>query len=50
MRATAPAAISGGGVMRHPLVNIITHPTNRLVPHRPGYDLDYDELFAASAK
>jgi DNA polymerase (family 10) len=31
--------------MRHPLVNLITHPTNRLVPHRPGYDLDYERLF-----
>jgi DNA polymerase (family X) len=31
--------------MRHPLVSLITHPTNRLVPHRPGYDLDYDRLF-----
>jgi DNA polymerase (family 10) len=34
--------------MRHPLVAIITHPTNRLVPHRPGYDLDYDRLFDAA--
>ena len=31
--------------MRHPLVAMITHPTNRLVPHRAGYDLDYDRLF-----
>ena len=31
--------------MKHPLVTLITHPTNRLVPHRPGYDLDYDALF-----
>lgn len=31
--------------MRHPLVAIITHPTNRIVPHRRGYDLDYDRLF-----
>lgn len=31
--------------MDHPLVNIITHPTNRLVPHRAGYELDYDRLF-----
>jgi DNA polymerase (family 10) len=34
--------------MRHPLVTAITHPTNRLVPHRPGYDLDYDRLFEAA--
>jgi DNA polymerase (family X) len=31
--------------MKHPLVTIITHPSNRLVPTRRGYDLDYDRLF-----
>jgi DNA polymerase (family 10) len=31
--------------MRHPLVAVIAHPTNRLAPHRPPYDLDYDRLF-----
>jgi hypothetical protein len=31
--------------MQHPLVTLITHPTNRLVPDRRGYDLDYDRLF-----
>jgi DNA polymerase (family X) len=31
--------------MRHPLVTMLTHPTNRLVPGRRGYDLDYDRLF-----
>jgi DNA polymerase (family 10) len=31
--------------MNHPLVAMITHPTNRLVPYRAGYDLDYDRLF-----
>jgi DNA polymerase (family 10) len=31
--------------MAHPLVTLITHPTNRLVPTRGGYDLDYDRLF-----
>ena len=31
--------------MKHPLVTLITHPTNRQVPHKPGYDLDYDALF-----
>jgi DNA polymerase (family 10) len=36
--------------MRHPLVTLITHPTNRLVPHRPGYDLDYDHLLEAAAE
>jgi DNA polymerase (family 10) len=34
--------------MRHPLVNVITHPANRLVAHRPGYDIDYDRLFATA--
>jgi DNA polymerase (family 10) len=34
--------------MRHPLVAMITHPTNRVVPHRLGYDLDYAELFDAA--
>jgi DNA polymerase (family 10) len=36
--------------IRHPLVTIITHPTNRLVPHRRGYDLDYDRLIAAAVE
>ncbi len=31
--------------MRHPLVTMITHPTNRMVPHRAGYDLDWDRVF-----
>ena len=31
--------------MKHPLVTLITHPTNRQVPYKPGYDLDYDALF-----
>jgi DNA polymerase (family 10) len=38
------------GAMNHPLVTIITHPTNRLVPHRKGYDLDYDRLFALAVE
>jgi DNA polymerase (family 10) len=29
---------------------MITHPTNRQLPHRPGYDLDYDRLFALAAE
>jgi DNA polymerase (family 10) len=33
------------GAMKHPLVNVITHPSNRQVPYKPGYDLDYDALF-----
>lgn len=36
--------------MQHPLVTMITHPTNRVVPTRPGYDLDYDRLFEAAAE
>jgi DNA polymerase (family X) len=32
--------------MKHPLVTLITHPSNRIVPNRPAYDLDYDRLFA----
>ena len=31
--------------MKHPLVTLITHPTNRIVPSRHRYDLDYDRLF-----
>jgi DNA polymerase (family 10) len=38
------------GAMRHPLVTIITHPSNRLVPYRPGYDIDYDRLFALAVE
>jgi DNA polymerase (family 10) len=34
--------------MRHPLVHIVTHPTNRLVPSRAGYQLDEERLFAAA--
>jgi DNA polymerase (family 10) len=36
--------------MRHPLVTVITHPTNRVVPHRRGYQLDYDRLFELAAE
>jgi DNA polymerase (family 10) len=36
--------------IRHPLVNIITHPTNRLVGRRAGYDLDFDRLFDAAVQ
>jgi DNA polymerase (family 10) len=36
--------------MRHPLVSIVTHPTNRLLPHRPGYDIDYDRLFETAVE
>jgi DNA polymerase (family 10) len=36
--------------MRHPLVSLITHPANRLVPHRAPYELDYDRLFELAAE
>jgi len=36
--------------MRHPLVSVITHPGNRLVPGRAAYDIDYDQLFAAAVE
>ena len=36
--------------IRHPLVHIITHPTNRLVGYRPGYNLDLPRLFEAAVE
>lgn len=36
--------------IRHPLVNAITHPANRLVGRRDGYPLDYDAVYAAAAE
>ena len=36
--------------MKHPLVTLITHPTNRIVPSRRGYDLDYGRLFELAAE
>jgi DNA polymerase (family 10) len=36
--------------MKHPLVAIITHPTNRLIPYRRGYNLDYERVFAAAVE
>ncbi len=36
--------------MRHPLVNVITHPANRLVGRHDGYALDYDALFALAVE
>jgi len=36
--------------MRHPLVSLITHPTNRVIPGRPGYEIDYDRLFAVAVE
>lgn len=34
--------------MSHPMVTMITHPTNRLLPNRAGYEIDYDRLFEAA--
>jgi DNA polymerase (family 10) len=36
--------------IRHPLVNIITHPANRSPARFPGYEVDFDALFAAAAE
>ena len=36
--------------MRHPLVTLITHPTNRLLPHQQGYDIDYDRVFETAVE
>lgn len=36
--------------IRHPLVNVITHPTNRAPGRSNGYALDFDRLFAAAAE
>jgi DNA polymerase (family 10) len=34
--------------VRHPLVNVITHPANRSPGASPGYDIDFDRLFDAA--
>lgn len=36
------------GAVRHPLVNVITHPAHRSPGYSEGYDLDFDRLFAAA--
>jgi DNA polymerase (family X) len=36
--------------IRHPLVTIITHPSNRLVGKRAGYALDWEAIYAAAAE
>ena len=38
------------GAIRHPLVNIITHPSNQLVGRRAGYPMDYEAIYAAAAE
>jgi DNA polymerase (family 10) len=35
--------------IQHPLVNVITHPANRSPARSPGFDVDFDALFAAAA-
>jgi len=35
--------------IRHPLVNVITHPANRSPARSSGFDLDFDALFAAAS-
>jgi DNA polymerase (family 10) len=36
--------------IHHPLVNVITHPANRSPARSPGFDIDFDTLFAAAAE
>ncbi|MGH9257517.1 MAG: DNA polymerase/3'-5' exonuclease PolX [Vicinamibacterales bacterium] len=36
--------------IRHPFVNVITHPANRAPAHSEGYPVDFDRLFAAAAE
>lgn len=32
--------------LAHPKAKILTHPTGRLLNQRPGYDVDFEEIFA----
>jgi len=36
--------------LKHPLVNIIGHPTGRLISGREGYDVDVDKIIEAAAE
>jgi DNA polymerase (family X) len=36
--------------IRHPLVNVITHPTNRIPGRTEGYALDWDHIFEVAAQ
>jgi DNA polymerase (family 10) len=36
--------------IEHPFVNVITHPSNRLVGRDEGYELDFDVIFAAAIR
>jgi DNA polymerase (family 10) len=35
--------------IRHPLVNVITHPANRAPAHTAGYGVDFERIFAEAA-
>ncbi len=35
--------------IQHPQVNILAHPTGRLLGEREGYEIDLDQVFAAAA-
>ena len=36
--------------LAHPSVNVLAHPTGRLLGRRDGFDVDLDEVFAAAAE
>jgi len=36
--------------LSHPKIKILGHPTGRKIGERPGYDLDWDEIFAFCKK
>ncbi len=36
--------------IRHPLVTILSHPSNQLVGRREGYDLDFEAVYEAAAE
>lgn len=38
------------GALEHPSVNVIAHPTGRLLNRRDRYEVDIDAVFAAAAK
>lgn len=38
------------GALAHPSVNVIAHPTGRLIGRREPYEVDMDELISAAAK
>lgn len=35
--------------LQHPQVNVLAHPTGRLLGEREGYEIDLDQVFAAAA-